>query len=801
LLYLLNQIYGDDEDMLKGKLLRLRGSCDLFLKLYGDGAVSVLRAPARINILGEHVDYVSYLPTASLPFGSREHDMIMLYRASQNDQVRGASTFDVYPAFDFELSEGPPSSESDDAQREWVTYLYDKPMPTPHWENYVKGAVFFARLKYGKRAQHGFDFVVDSSIPPGGGASSSSALTVLAGTAIREVNEIQYARDELARDSSQAEWYGGTRGGAMDQMTICLAQRHNAVHISYADMHTDLVPLPDQQFRWTTFFSHEADKGQNVMLEYNERSAVSRIIIPAIIEHWRHNRPELYGLFEKALEEFRANSLSALDSLRQTLQELPEEITLAEVEREYRDAFRQCSLAFPALVRERREQALKVRDRALHHLGEVKRVTSALRILRDMSHAEIAEGREVAHAGMRAIGELLDESHESLCVLYEVCTPEVDRLVEVIASDPQVYGARLMGGGFGGNVLALTTAEHLSSLIDRVQSGYYGPQGREGQSEGAIMVSTPGAGLSAIDADTVSRQAITEFNTVWWEADRYREAISSMIDDLDLRAPAAGVWPIIVAAGKGVRAASSGLNVPKPLALISGIPAVQRVLSTIKAAGVCLHDPIVIVSPETEQGIREALAGEKVSFVVQPIARGTGDAVLFAYEQMRGFEGRALVVWGTQPALRARTIRRVLKLAEIFSDYQMVLPTATVHHPYAPLLRDHLGQVHGSRETHLEKAASIRFGETNAGLFLVKSEIMFEALLALKSASWREREGRYDRPGGELGFPSELINYLSRQEGGVLASPIADWREKQGIKELADVAKCEQFIAELEDET
>ena len=51
-----------------------------FHQMYGEGGASILRAPARINILGEHVDYVSYLPTASLPFGSHEHAMTMMFR-------------------------------------------------------------------------------------------------------------------------------------------------------------------------------------------------------------------------------------------------------------------------------------------------------------------------------------------------------------------------------------------------------------------------------------------------------------------------------------------------------------------------------------------------------------------------------------------------------------------------------------------------------------------------------------------------------------------------------------------------
>src|SRR5215813_12518925 len=76
-----------------------------FYELFGEGELGVLRAPARINILGEHVDYVSYLPTASLPFGSHEHGMLMAFRANDVGQVRGASMNERFAPFGFALTE------------------------------------------------------------------------------------------------------------------------------------------------------------------------------------------------------------------------------------------------------------------------------------------------------------------------------------------------------------------------------------------------------------------------------------------------------------------------------------------------------------------------------------------------------------------------------------------------------------------------------------------------------------------------------------------------------------------------
>ena len=53
------------------------------------------------------------------------------------------------------------------------------------------------------------------------------------------------------------------------------------------------------------------------------------------------------------------------------------------------------------------------------------------------------------------LGRLLKESHESLRDDFEVSTPNVDALVAKAWEAPGCYGARIMGAGFGGSILAL----------------------------------------------------------------------------------------------------------------------------------------------------------------------------------------------------------------------------------------------------------------------------------------------------------------------------------------------------------
>jgi galactokinase len=115
----------------------------------------------------------------------------------------------------------------------------------------------------------------------------------------------------------------------------------------------------------------------------------------------------------------------------------------------YNDRRRECARACELLGIESLRQADPAqleqlpepeRRRAAHVLGENERVRQAVTALRD--------GR------LETLGELMNDSHASLRDLYEISTPAVEatvaRLLRAGAS-----GARLVGGGFGGSILAL----------------------------------------------------------------------------------------------------------------------------------------------------------------------------------------------------------------------------------------------------------------------------------------------------------------------------------------------------------
>jgi galactokinase len=138
--------------------------------------------------------------------------------------------------------------------------------------------------------------------------------------------------------------------------------------------------------------------------------------------------------------------------------------------------------------------------------AECERAASLLGLaqLRDLPEAELARadvlpeplGRRVRHvvtetarvlrtvAALRsgdlaALRALLGASHASQRDLFEVSVPEIERLVSLAGAEPDVFGARLTGGGFGGSIVALVSAGRAASVGARVTAAYRDREGRE----------------------------------------------------------------------------------------------------------------------------------------------------------------------------------------------------------------------------------------------------------------------------------------------------------------------------------
>lgn len=139
---------------------------------------------------------------------------------------------------------------------------------------------------------------------------------------------------------------------------------------------------------------------------------------------------------------------------------------------------------------ERRTQAAK----ALEKLGEQSYRDVTLKQLESkqsvLSPVEFRRARhivtEIDRAGRcaasirdadwKTAGRLLGESHDSLRNDYQVSCTELDLLVEIaqeIGVEGGVFGARMTGGGFGGCVILLVSAEKSASISKSVLAQYF----------------------------------------------------------------------------------------------------------------------------------------------------------------------------------------------------------------------------------------------------------------------------------------------------------------------------------------
>ena len=103
-------------------------------------------------------------------------------------------------------------------------------------------------------------------------------------------------------------------------------------------------------------------------------------------------------------------------------------------------------------------------------------------LLKRRAHHVVSENARVLQAlGADAaqFGQLMNASHASLRDDYEVSHPQVDTLVALLQAQPQVYGARMTGAGFGGAVVALIE-EGAAALTSDVLFDYREQTGERG---------------------------------------------------------------------------------------------------------------------------------------------------------------------------------------------------------------------------------------------------------------------------------------------------------------------------------
>ncbi|MBQ6568297.1 MAG: galactokinase [Treponema sp.] len=226
----------------------VRNLKDDFVRQYGGSTddVRVFSSPARINIIGEHIDYNGgkVFPAAIdrylyVAIRRREDS-----RITYNDlKFPGTFSFDIGDKFSYSKENG--------------------------YANYLNGILSILKRR-GYQLPSGFDILLVSNVPPAGGISSSSALECGFAWAVSELFGLGVSRKDIALIGQQSEHeFMGVNCGIMDQYIIATGKKDTAEVLDCAKVEHEYVPLELGDYRFVVMNTRK--KRQLADSKYNER--------------------------------------------------------------------------------------------------------------------------------------------------------------------------------------------------------------------------------------------------------------------------------------------------------------------------------------------------------------------------------------------------------------------------------------------------------------------------------------------------------------------------------------------------
>lgn len=112
-------------------------------------------------------------------------------------------------------------------------------------------------------------------------------------------------------------------------------------------------------------------------------------------------------------------------------------------------------------------------------------------------NARVLAAREALLAGdVKRFGELMIEAHASMRDDFAASCAEVDTLVEIANRQPECFGARITGGGFGGCTVNVVKTEFADKFVEQVRHEYEKATGIRAD----CFVSSPSDGALALAA-------------------------------------------------------------------------------------------------------------------------------------------------------------------------------------------------------------------------------------------------------------------------------------------------------------
>ena len=225
---------------------------------------AILRAPGRVNLIGEHTDYNDgFVMPVAIGFytwiaANRRPDRILHARSEEFDE-----TVDL----PLDALGGPPRK---------------------HWSDVLRGVA--AVLKERGAPLEGANLMIEGQVPMGAGLSSSASLEVAIGLALLAVSHAEVPELDLVKACQRAEHeYVGTRCGIMDQFIAVFGSAGHALMLDCRSLEYESLAIPSdvRLVICNSMVKHDLASG-----EYNRRRADCE----AAVKIFRQSMPQVGAL-------------------------------------------------------------------------------------------------------------------------------------------------------------------------------------------------------------------------------------------------------------------------------------------------------------------------------------------------------------------------------------------------------------------------------------------------------------------------------------------------------------------------
>jgi N-acetylgalactosamine kinase len=465
-----------------------------------------------VNLIGEHIDYSGY---GVLPMAISMDTVVAISKQGSSLRVRSPLP-EKYPNMEFSSD---PAQAVDTENHSWANYFVCA----------YKGVQELLKSQGVKPPSScGLETMIHGIVPTGSGLSSSAALICSSMLAILSSEPFsdphssllsKVNKGQVADAAAKAERYVGVASGGMDQAISMMAINGVAKQVEFNPIRAMDVVLPPGATFVVANSLAVSDKAVGAHRRYNMRviecrlaaivlalalgkdapSALSSVkmlkdVEPLVAEKYGGGSPGSIGLLAMASQAVKNH----LHEGRYTLEEI-EGLIGVKVEKVYEDS----PVSLKVLLVAREDGGLLLRDRALHVFDEAARVLRFAKLCNDAAAAG-GGGEE----DLKALGSLMDASHESCSKLFGCSCPELEDLVAAARSCGSL-GARLTGAGWGGCCVFLVREPEADKFIAdlkasfyevRVKSGMLAPMTEE-EMKGVIFASKPASGAAVISKE------------------------------------------------------------------------------------------------------------------------------------------------------------------------------------------------------------------------------------------------------------------------------------------------------------